>query len=866
MDIDFDTQALRRKNILLSIKDFFGFDNVLNIATFGTVGPKSACTTAVRGYRTEEFPDGIDADVGTFLSTMIPTERGNVWPLHDVINGNKDKDRKPIRLFVNEVEKYDGLLDILLNIEGLIDKRSIHASGVYIYNNGYLKHNALMRAPNGQETTQFDMEDSDYMGGLKFDFLTIEALDCERICVDLLIEDGLIEKQATLKATYNKYLHPDVLDYDNKEIWDLASSGEVTSLFQFETPTGSQAAKKIKPKNLIELAQANSLMRLMAEKGEENPIDKFVRFKNNIQLWYQEMNKYKLSEEEIKVLEKHLLKYSGVAATQEDLMIILMDEDVASFSIPEANKARKAVAKKKATLMAEVKELFYERCKNKTNLANYIWDNVIMPQAGYSFSINHTTPYSIIALQEMTLFHNYPSIYWNTACLSVRAGAADEYLNEDFREEEEEELDEEEIESGSKKDVKKKKPSTTDYGKIAKAIGEMNSRNISIVPPNINMAKFDFRPDSKQNRIIYGLMGLNRVGKDVIEEVIVKRPFTSVNDYLEKVKANKLATLSLIKSGAFDEVENKPREEILKEYITDLSSPKEKLDLKNLAALIERDLIPESLEFYKRLASFNKYIKQKHFKVIEGCLIVDDRSSDFLLENFVEVFNSMKLHESGARVIDLKLWEKTYTKSMKVLSNWLKENQKEVLEKFNKISFDEEWEKYCSGNISKWEMDSMCYYYHEHELARVNLFKYNISNFKDLPEEPTIDKEFYKDGRTIPLYKLTRIIGTVIKKQKANGTFTLLTIDGVIDIRLNNEFFSLYDKRLSAPQPDGKSKVMENSWFTRGNKIMVLGYRRGDQFVPKKYKNSVGHRLALITDVKENGDIEFTTERWKAGE
>lgn len=149
-----------------------------------------------------------------------------------------------------------------------------------------------------------------------------------------------------------------------------------------ETPTGSQAAKKIKPKNLIELAQANSLMRLMAEKGEENPIDKFVRFKNNIQLWYQEMNKYRLTQEEVKLLEKHLLKYSGVAATQEDLMIILMDEDVASFSIPEANKARKAVAKKKPALMAEVKELFYERCKDKINLANYIWDNVIMPQAG----------------------------------------------------------------------------------------------------------------------------------------------------------------------------------------------------------------------------------------------------------------------------------------------------------------------------------------------------------------------------------------------------------------------------------------------------------------------------------------------------
>ena len=84
-DIDFDTQATRRKQILQAVKDVFGSDNVLNIATFGTEGSKSSCLTACRGYRSEEFPDGIDSDIAQYLTSMIPSERGQLWSLSMLI-------------------------------------------------------------------------------------------------------------------------------------------------------------------------------------------------------------------------------------------------------------------------------------------------------------------------------------------------------------------------------------------------------------------------------------------------------------------------------------------------------------------------------------------------------------------------------------------------------------------------------------------------------------------------------------------------------------------------------------------------------------------------------------------------------------
>lgn len=163
-DIDTDLSPSKRKLIFKKIREEKGETNLLQVATFGTEGTRSAIQTACRGYRSEEHPNGIDVDVAQYLSGLIPQERGFLWSLDDVINGNEEKDRKPIKAFLQEVNKYPGLLDIMTSIEGLVNKRSQHASGVILYNNSPCETGALMRSPNGDLITQFSLHDAEALG------------------------------------------------------------------------------------------------------------------------------------------------------------------------------------------------------------------------------------------------------------------------------------------------------------------------------------------------------------------------------------------------------------------------------------------------------------------------------------------------------------------------------------------------------------------------------------------------------------------------------------------------------------------------------------------------------------------------------
>lgn len=177
-----------------------------------------------------------------------------------------------------------------------------------------------MKTPNDLEVTQWDYHDSDDMGALKMDLLSIEALDKIRKTMDLLIKDGRMEWKGSLKQTYFDNLHPDVLDYD-KKLWEPTWSNKVLDVFQLDTPVGKQAMRNAKPGSVREAAALNSLMRLMATENGEMPLDKYTRFKKNIQLWYDELAEYNVPQEEIPLLEKHYLPSSGVPNTQEELEI-----------------------------------------------------------------------------------------------------------------------------------------------------------------------------------------------------------------------------------------------------------------------------------------------------------------------------------------------------------------------------------------------------------------------------------------------------------------------------------------------------------------------------------------------------------------
>lgn len=226
--------------------------------------------------------------------------------------------------------------------------------------------------------------------GIKFDLLSVEAFDRIRVAMDLLIEYGYIERQENLRKTYYKYFHPEVLDYNNSEMWKKASNGEVISLFQFETPVGGDAIRRTKPKNIESLAIINSLMRLMASEGSEMPIDRYIHFQENIEYWYDEMHAHGLSEEEQEVLKSYLNQNYGVADSQELAMLLVMDKNISGFTLSEADALRKGIAKKKPEIIEEQKEKFYKKgteLGTSINMLNYVWNNELKPQFGYSFSL-----------------------------------------------------------------------------------------------------------------------------------------------------------------------------------------------------------------------------------------------------------------------------------------------------------------------------------------------------------------------------------------------------------------------------------------------------------------------------------------------
>ena len=269
-DIDLDLCPSKRPLILQRIKEERGanFSSEIDelsrknlgctlIATFGTEGTKSAVLTACRGYRSEDFPDGIDVDTGQYLSSLIPSERGFLWPLKDVVNGNKDKDRKPITAFINEINQYPGLLDIAMAIEGIINKRSSHASGVILFDEDPYEFGCFMKTPKGEIITQWDLHMDEACGMTKYDFLVTEVQDKIAETIRLLQKYNKIDSKLTLREVYDKYLHPEVLPLDNKKIWEALQNNSVLNIFQFDSDVGSQAAKKIKPTNILEMADAN---------------------------------------------------------------------------------------------------------------------------------------------------------------------------------------------------------------------------------------------------------------------------------------------------------------------------------------------------------------------------------------------------------------------------------------------------------------------------------------------------------------------------------------------------------------------------------------------------------------------------------
>ena len=585
-------------------------------------------------------------------------------------------------------------------------------------------------------------------------------------------------------------------------------------------------------------------MRLMtAEKGAETPMEKYIRYKNNLSLWYQEMDRAGLTKEEQTAVEPYFKQSYGVPPSQEQLMRMLMDDKICGFSLKEANAARKIVGKKQ---MAKIPELHQQILDKATSsaLGKYIWECGVGPQMGYSFSIIHALAYSFIGAQTIYIATHWNPIYWNTACLIVNSASLENEEDDD--------------DDGNTKDK------STDYSKLAKAIGDITSRGIKVSLIDINKSGFSFEPDEPNNEILFGLKGVNKIGGPVINQIIGGRPYTGIIDFMNRCLLNKTQMVSLIKSGAFDKIDNKWASEICKEnpryaimayYVSLVCDPKKRLTLQNFNGLLKSGLVPGELNKQKQVFVFNKFLKDN--KKVGKYYVFDEGSLNFYSQyydlNELDVIN-------GITCILQTKWDKIYQKEMDEARNWLKENQNEVLNQYNNLLFNETWNKYAAGNISAWEMESLCFYYHEHELANIDKHKYGIVNFSTLSYEPEVDYFFKRAGRDIPIFKLYKIAGTIISKNNTKASVAILTTDGVVNVKFTKEYYAMYNRQISEVQADGSKKVLEKGWFSRGTKIMVTGYRREDTFVAKTYKATSTHQLYRIMNI-EGRNITLEHER-----
>ena len=841
-DVDEDFQPEKTDDIVRLLREAYGEDNVLNCATFKTESLKSAILSCGRGL-------GYNNDEMQALAALVPEHRGHFYTLDECLVGDTEKGFDPVPGFEGKFVAYPGLLEAVRKIEGLPTNSSIHASALYVFNNGFLAQNSMMRAPNGTKITAFNMHDSDDLGALKMDVLRTDAQSKIAKCMELLLADQQMEWKGSLRATYDYYLHPDVLQYDNPQMWADMADGKIANLFQFETQVGAVCIKKARPTDVMELAEINSIMRLQADEGEQ-PIDRYVRFRNNPVAWDLEMIEEGLTTHEMDILKKYLSGSHGVSGSQEVLMRILMDPEVCGFTLGESNAARKAIAKKIATKLIQLKADFYEKGgqRARKEFLDYVWTYCIEPQLGYSFSINHTLPYSLIALQEANLATRWDPLYWKCACLCVNSGSYVGAMGD-----EDDEADDSE---GVDESADGKRHVAPNYGKISRAITDAQRAGVNIELPDINRAQADFVPDIENQSILYSLRAVTVVGDNLLAAIIAGRPYQSMQDFVTRVQPTRAQMIGLIKAGCFDALEGQPRMRIMTRYLQQLADEdyplKDKLTLVQIRKAIDMGWTTPEFAESIRILKFKQYV-EAHCQDTENkrLLLSDDKCIKFFEQYIMNQLNLTKGEYSvlpgGRLAVKLTAFRKVITALLApVVEYFNTEAGRQAYKDLLQGAFLKEmWETKCAGSISRWEMETLNFYYSGHELRSVGKAKYGIGSFFALPERGD-------NPRMIAL------VGTVTDTNNTRHTISLLTPEeGVVDVKFYGGTYAQYNQRISIIDAATQKKtVVDESWLKRGTLLLIYGIRKENMFHARTDRSGpLPRTIGLIEQIHSDGTL-----------
>lgn len=491
-DIDTDFCIDRRDEVIQYVTKKYGEDRVAQIITFNRMTSKAVLKDVARVL---DIPYG-EADR---MAKMIPISRGKPTKLKVMIS-----DDTPAPEFK---EKYDSdpkvrhWIDMAIRIEGTNKTFGVHAAGVVISAEPLDEIVPLQRNNDGSVITQFFMEDLDSLGLLKMDFLGLKNLTMLQKTVDLVQQNR------------NHRIDLDQLPLNDPKTYKLLEKGELEGVFQLESSGMRQIVRDLKPSNLEDISSILALYR-------PGPLDaglipKFINRKHG-----REQIDYPHE-----MLEPILQETYGIMVYQEQIMRIA--QDMAGYSLGQADLLRRAMGKKKVSEMQKHREAFVDGAtKNgvRSKVAEELFDQMVL-FAEYCFNKSHSTAYGYVTYQTAYLKANYPVEYM-AALLTANSG---------------------------------------DQDKVQRYIATCLSMNIQVEPPDINRSGVDFTP-LKQS-ILFGLSAVRNVGQGAIEAILAARdeggPFKSLADLCDRVDTrvvNRRALEALIHCGAWDRIEANRRQ------------------------------------------------------------------------------------------------------------------------------------------------------------------------------------------------------------------------------------------------------------------------------------------------------------------
>ena len=497
-DIDVDFCVLRRQEVIDYVTEKYGREKVVQIVTFGTMAAKMVIRDVGRAL---DLPYSFCDKV----AKMIPNELK--MNIEKALLINPD-----LKRLYDEDEEAKKLIDLSRRLEGLPRHTSIHAAGVVISKREVDRYVPVSTSSDGAVTTQYTMETIEQLGLLKMDFLGLRNLTVIEKAVELVNRNRKKEGKEELDI--------EKIDMEDENIYLMISEGRTEGVFQLESPGMTSFMKKLRPDNIEDIIAGISLYR----PGPMEFIDDYINGKRNAAAIEYDC------DELIPILKSTY----GCIVYQEQVMQIV--RDLAGYSYGQSDLLRRAMSKKKDSVMKEERKNFVYGDESKgipgcvangvsEQVANKIYDKMI-DFAKYAFNRSHAAAYAFITYQTAYLKYYYPKEYMAALLTSVMSNT----------------------------------------GKVSEYILSGKEMGIAILPPDVNEGEGNFTAAS--GGIRYGMSAIKGLGENVTDAIVRDReergPYKSLTDLIERLAGsiNKKGLEALIKSGALDGLSGSRREKM----------------------------------------------------------------------------------------------------------------------------------------------------------------------------------------------------------------------------------------------------------------------------------------------------------------